>query len=81
MIKRSDSYNRYNSAQDRFMKSALANFFAQEFPKLFGPVMREKLAEELLDLVANLYPENYQHLLLVERLPNDIYVQFESLSL
>ena len=60
MIKRPDSYNRYHSAQDRFMKSAFANFFAREFPKLFGPVMREKLAEELLDLVANLYPESHR---------------------
>ena len=56
MIKKPDTYRRYNSAQTVY-KSAFSNFFACEFPKLFGPVMREKLADELLTLVANLYPE------------------------
>jgi hypothetical protein len=57
MIKKPDSYNRYHSAQDRFLKASLGNFFAREFPKLFGPIMREKLAHELLALVNSLYPE------------------------
>jgi hypothetical protein len=57
MIKKPDTYRRYHSAQDRFILSAFSNFFAREFPKLFGPVMREKLADELLTLVVNLYPE------------------------
>jgi len=57
MIKKPDSYNRYHSAQDRFLKATMSNFFAREFPKLFGPVMREKLADELMALVTNLYPE------------------------
>jgi len=57
MIKTPDCYNRYHSAQDRFLKATLSNFFAREFPKLFGPIMREKLAEELLALVTALYPE------------------------
>ena len=57
MIKKPDTYNRYHSAQDRFIKSAFSNFFAREFPKLFGPVMRERLADELLTLVVALYPE------------------------
>jgi len=38
MIKKPDSYNRYHSAQDRFLKASLGNFFAREFPKLFGPI-------------------------------------------
>jgi hypothetical protein len=41
MIKTPDCYNRYHSARDRFLKAALSNFFAREFPKLFGPVIRE----------------------------------------
>ena len=57
MIKKPDTYRRYHSAQDRFILSAFSNFFAREFPKLFGPVIREKLADELLTLVVNLYPE------------------------
>jgi hypothetical protein len=60
MIKKPYSENRYRSAQDRFMKAALCNFFAREFPKLFGPVMREKLADELTALVANVYPEAHR---------------------
>jgi hypothetical protein len=51
MIKKPDSYNRYHSAQDRFLKASLGNFFAREFPKLFGPIMREKLAQELMALI------------------------------
>jgi len=58
MIKTADCYNRYHSAQERFLKATLSNFFAREFPKLFGPVMREKLAEELLALVTAFYPES-----------------------
>jgi len=57
MIKRPVSHNRYNSAQDRFLKAAISNFFAREFPKFFGPVMREKLADELIGLMLALYSE------------------------
>ena len=60
MIKKPDTYNRYHSAQDRFIRSAFSNFFAREFPKLFGPLMRERLADELLTLVAELYPETHR---------------------
>jgi len=56
MIRKPDSYNRYHSAHDRFLKASLSNFFAREFPKLFGPIMREKLAQELMALVNSLYP-------------------------
>ena len=57
MIKKPDTYNRYHSAHDRFIRSAFSTFFAREFPKLFGPLIRERLADELLSLVAKLYPE------------------------
>ena len=52
-----DSVKRYNAAQYRFFKPAVVNFFAQEFPKFFGPVMREKLADELINLFETLNPE------------------------
>lgn len=48
---------RYNAAKERFFKPAVVNFFAREFPRLFGPVMREKLAEELITLFETLSPE------------------------
>jgi hypothetical protein len=48
---------RYNAAKERFFKPAVVNFFAREFPRLFGPVMREKLAEELITLFERLSPE------------------------
>ena len=53
------SYNRkhYSSARDRFFRPALINFFEREFPSLFGPVMREKLADELIGLFEDLNPQ------------------------
>jgi hypothetical protein len=57
MIPKSSRVKHYQSAQERFLKPALKNFFATEFPRLFGPVMRENLAEALLQLMAQVHPE------------------------
>ena len=57
MIKAADSVKRYRSAQQRFIKPLIMNFFARECPKLFGPIMREKLAEELINLFEAVAPE------------------------
>ena len=57
MIPASYREKHYRSAQDRFLKPALMNFFATEFPRLFGPVMRENLAEALLELIEQVHPE------------------------
>lgn len=57
MIKTRDSQKRYQAATHRFFKAVLINFFAREFPKFFGPVMRQKLADELIQLFENLSPE------------------------
>jgi hypothetical protein len=57
MIKAPDSVKRYNAAKHRFLRPALINFFAREFPKLFGPIMRERIAEELIDLFEKTTPE------------------------
>lgn len=59
MIPTSPRMKQYRSAQDRFLKPALKNFFATEFPRLFGPVMRENLAEALLHLMSQVYPEHH----------------------
>lgn len=48
---------RYNSARQRFLKSVIEQFFAREFPRFFGPVMRQKLSEQLLAIFENLHPE------------------------
>lgn len=57
MIKSPDSVKRYNSARQRFLKGAFLNFFAREFPKLFGPLMRERIVDELLQMVDTMMPE------------------------
>jgi len=57
MIKPPDCFKRYNSAKQRFLKGLLINFFERELPKLFGPTLRQKLADELVKLVATALPE------------------------
>jgi len=57
MIKAPDSVKRYNAAKQRFLRSVLINFFAREFPKLFGPIMRERIADELIDLFEKTTPQ------------------------
>lgn len=57
MITKSDHIKRYSSAKDRFLKEVIMNFFLNEFPKLFGPVIREKLADELIALFEGNCPE------------------------
>ena len=57
MIEAPDSAGRYESAKGRFLKSGIINFFERELPKLFGPVMREKLADELIALFFKTMPE------------------------
>ena len=46
MIRAPDSIKRYRSAKARFFKPVIMNFFARECPRFFGPVMRDKLADE-----------------------------------
>lgn len=57
MIKAPDSVKRYHSAKARFMKPLIMNFFARECPRFFGPTMREKLADELINLFEAIAPE------------------------
>jgi hypothetical protein len=52
-----DSVKRYQSAKARFLKPVIAHFFAREFPRVFGPVIREKIADELIKLFEALAPE------------------------
>ena len=57
MIKPSFAYKRYHSAQQRFFKQVLDNFFSQTLKAHFGPVIREKLIEELILLLEQYSPE------------------------
>jgi hypothetical protein len=57
MIKKPDCVKRYSSAKDRFLKPMIMRFFQNEFPKLFGPIIRAKLADELMMLFRRYSPE------------------------
>ena len=56
MIKTPDRVKRYRAASDRFFKPLLMNFFATECPRFFGPVMREKMADELIGIFEAVSP-------------------------
>ena len=56
MIQPPDCVKRYQAAKQRFFKPVLMNFFARECPRFFGPVMREKLTDELFNLFEALSP-------------------------
>ena len=57
MIKPPDCFKHYHSAKQRFLKGLLLNFFDRELPKLFGPTLRQKLADEIIKLVVTAMPE------------------------
>jgi hypothetical protein len=57
MIKAPESVKRYASAKARFFRPVIINFFATECPKLFGPLMREKMADELIKVFDAIAPE------------------------
>jgi hypothetical protein len=58
MIQTASSIKHYSSAHDRFLKPALVNFFAREFNGAFGPIVRENIADALIDLFNSLCPES-----------------------
>lgn len=58
MIPKTFSVKKYNSAHDRFLKPAIVNFFKREFNGLFGPIVRENIADALIDLFNSLCPES-----------------------
>jgi hypothetical protein len=58
MIPKPFSVKKYNSAHDRFLKPAIVNFFKREFNGLFGPIVRENIADALIDLFNSICPES-----------------------
>ena len=57
MFRLSCRHRRYIPAKDRFFKPAIVNFFFREFPSLFGPVIRENIADELITIFKKMNPE------------------------
>ena len=54
MIRQPDGIRKYRTAHDRFLKPAIINFFEREFSGYFGPIVRENIAQALIDI----YEEN-----------------------
>lgn len=57
MIPKASSAKHYSSALDRFLKPAIVNFFEREFSGMFGPIVRNNIADALIDLFNSLCPE------------------------
>lgn len=51
MIAQSESEKHYGSARKRFLQASIEQFLTSEFPKFFGPVIRQKMAEKIVELV------------------------------
>lgn len=58
MLRTPDSIRKYRSAHDRFLMPAIMNFFKKEFPGFFGPIVRENIAQSLINIFESLCPEH-----------------------
>lgn len=56
MIAQPQSQKHFGSAQKRFLQSSIESFLDREFPRTFGPVIRQKVAEKIVDLVNQQLP-------------------------
>jgi hypothetical protein len=56
MLSKPFCVKRYHAAHQRFLKPLIISFFRSAFPKLFGPVICDKLADELLVLFERTCP-------------------------
>jgi hypothetical protein len=50
MLRKPDAQRKYESAQKRYINPLIESFFEREFPSMFGPNLRRKIAEELVDI-------------------------------
>lgn len=57
MIAPPQSQKHFGSAQKRFLQSSIETFLDRELPRTFGPVIRQKLAERIVDLVNQQLPQ------------------------
>jgi len=56
MIERQQCAKHYSSAEKRFLHSMIISFFSREFPKTFGPIIINRIAQEIIDLVEKHLP-------------------------
>ena len=56
MIAQPQAQKHFGSAHKRFMQSSIERFLDREFPRTFGPVIRQKMAEKIVDLVDQQLP-------------------------
>lgn len=56
MIAQPQAQKHFGSAQKRFLQSSIESFLDREFPRTFGPVIRQKMAERIVDLVDQQLP-------------------------
>jgi hypothetical protein len=60
MIAQTVVHKQYHSAQARFVGPLLGRLLDREFPKLMGPILRDRLVEELLALIESvMLPKDY----------------------
>jgi hypothetical protein len=57
MIKKPDCFRRYSSAKARFLKPAIINFFKTELSIYFGPLIRDKITDALMQIFDSYSPE------------------------
>lgn len=50
MNRNPDGIRKYRTAYDRFLKPAITNFFAREFSGHFGPIVRQNIADALIEI-------------------------------
>jgi hypothetical protein len=56
MIAQPQAQKHFGSARKRFLQSSIESFLDREFPRTFGPVIREKVAEKIVDLIDQQLP-------------------------
>ena len=57
MNRQPDGIRKYRTAHDRFLKPAIVNFLKTELPGYLGPIVRNNIADALIDLFDSLCPE------------------------
>jgi hypothetical protein len=57
MISKPLSQSRYSSAKKRFLQASIENFLDREFPRTFGPIIRQKISEKIVELVEKQLPQ------------------------
>jgi hypothetical protein len=60
MIARSHAEKHYRSAQSRFLRGALEEFFQRELERHFGALLRRKIVDEVMRLIESLTPQSDQ---------------------